>query len=245
MDWTHILILGGFLTHGATTGSPFYSQLTKQSCLFRCYRFFIFHLWYFLMVLECVIVGNLKLDTNNKGNILFSYNLEKSRAAEAPSRGPIVKPTCFFPPLGFTFSQHGFIIMVPHLWPGGKNVVGFTLIGLVWVHAHFCQLLSPWDWSMDIELTLIMCFLESGMESAPIEPHGLQVKDLAFFCSSSGHGYDSGLDLWPRNLHRLSVWPKEEKKQSWMVVARGWEEGEMLVKRYTPPIIRWMSSGDT
>lgn len=139
------------------------------------------------MVLECVIVGNLKLDTNNKGNILFSYNLEKSRAAEAPSRGPIVKPTCFFPPLGFTFSQHGFIIMVPHLCPGGKNVVGFTLIGLVWVHAHFCQLLWPWDWSMDIELTLIMCFLESGMESAPIEPHGLPNRNWFYFTQRRGN----------------------------------------------------------
>ena len=54
--------------------SLFYYQLTKQKYLFSFCRFFIFHIWYFLVVLEYFTVSNFQLDTNNKRNILLSCN---------------------------------------------------------------------------------------------------------------------------------------------------------------------------
>ena len=50
---------------------------------------------------------------------------------------------CFFCPTALPLMVTASTVMVPQLCPEEKNsYFGFTLIGLVWAHAHFCQWLA-------------------------------------------------------------------------------------------------------
>lgn len=50
---------------------------------------------------------------------------------------------CFFCPTALPLMVMASTVMVPQLCPEEKNsYFGFTLIGLVWAHAHFCQWLA-------------------------------------------------------------------------------------------------------
>ena len=63
----------------------------------------------------------------------------------------------FFCPSALPLMVMASTIMVPQLCPEEKNsYFGFTLIGLVWAHAHFCQWLWPWDWSTWISLYCVI-----------------------------------------------------------------------------------------